>query len=75
LRLDEELTQPSEGERALQTLLNAAGFEVEVDGFAGPQTIAALNEFVAGVFPRESKLAPGDVVDKYILDMLGQVSE
>lgn len=75
LRMDEELTQPSEAERALQTLLNAAGFQVDTDGFAGPQTIGALNEFLASVAPRESEFAPGDVIDGYILDLLRQVSD
>ena len=44
LRDTAELQEPDDREAALQEWLNSMGFELDVDGFAGPKTISALNE-------------------------------
>ena len=72
LRLAAELIDPSEAEQALQTLLNAAGFAVDTDGYAGPETIAALNAFLG---PREPEITEGEVVDEHILNLLKQAAQ
>lgn len=70
LRLGTELTEPSEQDRAIQTLLNEHGLEVEVDGFAGPQTIAALNEFVQRYLPRYPEITEGEELDSRVIGLL-----
>ena len=75
MRLGSELTEPSEQEQALQTLLNAAGFEVEVDGYAGPQTVEALNAFAQKAAGRYPEITEGGVVDDYILNLLKQAAQ
>lgn len=70
LRLEAELIDPTEAERAMQTLLNTHGAELDTDGYAGPATIKALNEFVRRYLPEEPEITEGSVLDERILDLL-----
>lgn len=64
--------EPVEAERMLQEALESLGFDVGgVDGYAGPATIAALNEFLESI-GLSGRYEVGDEIPDYVIGLLRQ---
>ena len=72
LRANENLVDPSEMERRIQEGLVRLGAEIDMDGYAGPQTVTAINEiFGTDLKPPDPETGyPGDEIPPSILEEL-----
>lgn len=65
--------EPVEQERQIQELLNRAGYGVEADGFFGPQSLTALNDFVSAHVSPNLSFSMGDEIPTEIIVALRNV--
>ena len=69
-----ERNEESDQERQLQEILVSLGQEIEVDGYAGPKTIRALNEVLNGL-GIEKDFAVGDVIPGDLIGLLAMEAQ
>jgi hypothetical protein len=69
-----ERNEESDQERQLQEILVSLGQEIEVDGYAGPKTISALNEVLNGL-GIEKDFAVGDVIPGDLIGLLAMEAQ